>query len=114
MLGQPGHADDAVTLPLGYGRSGLHETTAQGVGFNAYPLRSADAPWFDGGADADQDRAQTYKLASTQEHWTHRGPPHRAGHTLDEWKHQVRALTSASALARTQGERGHAGHRGAT
>ncbi len=40
----PGQAADCITLPLGYGR---HRAGPVGsdVGFNAYLLRSADAPW---------------------------------------------------------------------
>ena len=51
----PGHADDAVTLPLGYGRDRRREV-AGGVGFNAGALRASDAPWFDRGVDAGEDR----------------------------------------------------------
>ena len=38
----PGHADDSISLALGYGRSGV-SALFEGVGFNAYPLRSSDA-----------------------------------------------------------------------
>jgi molybdopterin-containing oxidoreductase family iron-sulfur binding subunit len=46
VLVQTGHAEEAVTLPLGYGRRGA-ECLAEGVGVNAYPLRTAQAPTFD-------------------------------------------------------------------
>ena len=39
----PGHADDAVTLPLGYGRQGT-EAIARGVGVDAYSVRTSEAP----------------------------------------------------------------------
>jgi MoCo/4Fe-4S cofactor protein with predicted Tat translocation signal len=43
---QPGHPDNSITVFLGYGRwHAGHVGT--GVGFNAYKLRSAGAPWFD-------------------------------------------------------------------
>ena len=45
----PGHADDCITLPLGYGREGT-EKVGRGVGFNAGALRASEAPWFDRGA----------------------------------------------------------------
>src|SRR5947208_483287 len=41
----PGQAGECITLPLGFGRpaGGL----SVGVGFDAYPLRLADAPWLE-------------------------------------------------------------------
>jgi molybdopterin-containing oxidoreductase family iron-sulfur binding subunit len=45
VLVVPGHADDAVSLWLGYGRQGA-ESLAAGVGVNAYALRTATAPAF--------------------------------------------------------------------
>jgi molybdopterin-containing oxidoreductase family iron-sulfur binding subunit len=46
----PGHADDSVTLPLGYGRTNSGRVGTD-VGFNAYAIRTSDALWFDGGAE---------------------------------------------------------------
>ncbi len=65
---QPGHADDALTLPLGYGRGGA-ELIAKGVGFNAGAIRSGDAFWFDGGA-AVVKIGTGYKFGITQDHWS--------------------------------------------
>jgi Fe-S-cluster-containing dehydrogenase component len=45
VLIEPHHADDSVTVWLGYGRQG-RERLARGVGTNAYELRTKDAPWF--------------------------------------------------------------------
>ncbi len=64
----PGHADDTVTVALGYGRNGLHEQVAKGVGFNANTLRTAAAPWFDGGATLTKARG-SHKFSITQTHW---------------------------------------------
>jgi len=44
----PGHPDDAVTVFLGYGRSKSGRVGTD-VGFNAYALRSSDAPYFTSG-----------------------------------------------------------------
>jgi molybdopterin-containing oxidoreductase family iron-sulfur binding subunit len=41
----PGHADESVSVWLGYGRSGS-ERLARGVGFDAYRLRTTDAMQF--------------------------------------------------------------------
>ncbi|WP_164009247.1 TAT-variant-translocated molybdopterin oxidoreductase [Pyxidicoccus trucidator] len=70
----PGLADDTVTVALGYGRNGLHESVAKGVGFNANTLRTASAPWFDGGADLTLVRG-SYKFSLTQTHWRMEGRP---------------------------------------
>jgi MoCo/4Fe-4S cofactor protein with predicted Tat translocation signal len=68
VLRVPGHADDVVTLPLGYGRTG-GEKVAAGVGFNAGELRVSDAPWFDRGVTlAKTDRSVRFSI--TQDHWT--------------------------------------------
>jgi molybdopterin-containing oxidoreductase family iron-sulfur binding subunit len=63
----PGHADDTITLHLGYGRTRAGRVGSD-TGFNAYELRSSAAPWF----DQVQARAttETYQLVSTQDHWT--------------------------------------------
>lgn len=50
VLLAPGHADGAVTVHLGFGRSSEAGRVGSGVGFNAYPLRTADAPYYAGGA----------------------------------------------------------------
>jgi MoCo/4Fe-4S cofactor protein with predicted Tat translocation signal len=65
---EPGHADQAITLPLGYGRAG-GEKIAKGVGFNAGSIRNSDAAWFDGGATLTKIGGG-YKFAVTQDHWT--------------------------------------------
>ena len=41
----PGHADDSVTVHLGYGRQRAGKI-GTGPGFDAYTLRTAAAPWF--------------------------------------------------------------------
>ena len=43
VLAVPGHADNAVTVYLGFGRTDAG-TVGSGVGFNAYLLRTSDAP----------------------------------------------------------------------
>ena len=41
---QPGHPNDSITVFLGYGRTKGGQV-ADGVGFDAYQLRTSDAPW---------------------------------------------------------------------
>ncbi len=67
----PGHADDAVTLPLGYGQA-VGGAVGKGVGFDAYALRTADAPWFAGGLEVKRT-GKTHALATTQEHFSMEG-----------------------------------------
>ncbi|MFN3372620.1 MAG: TAT-variant-translocated molybdopterin oxidoreductase, partial [Chloroflexus sp.] len=67
----PGHADDTITVTLGYGRT-HGGRVAEGAGFNVYRLRQSDSPWFmtNVSVSATQDR---YQLVSTQDHWTLEG-----------------------------------------
>ncbi len=67
----PGHADDTVTLPLGYGRQAAGRV-GSGVGFNAYALRTSDAPWFAAGLEV-APTGERIKLATTQMHYNMEG-----------------------------------------
>ncbi len=64
----PGHADNAATLHLGYGRT-WDDKVSRGFGFNAYALRTADAQWFGAGATL-RVTGESYALASVQTHNT--------------------------------------------
>jgi MoCo/4Fe-4S cofactor protein with predicted Tat translocation signal len=64
---QPGHADDAITIALGYGRKGA-ESIAH-VGFNAGTLRTSDAPWFVRGVNLSKT-SRGYRFGITQDHWS--------------------------------------------
>ena len=61
----PGHADDSLTLHLGYGRrrSGHLGT---GIGSNAYTFRSTDRPWIS--SVELQKTGARYPLVTTQHH----------------------------------------------
>jgi MoCo/4Fe-4S cofactor protein with predicted Tat translocation signal len=61
-----GHPDDAVTVHLGYGRT-RGGTLADGAGFNAYAIRTADRPWFDSGVELVKT-GDKFSLACTQYH----------------------------------------------
>jgi molybdopterin-containing oxidoreductase family iron-sulfur binding subunit len=61
---QAGHPDNSITVTLGYGRKRAGRVgTAQG--FDAYALRTSDAPWIATGVKI-RKTGDTYKLASTQ------------------------------------------------
>ncbi|GAB4434536.1 MAG: TAT-variant-translocated molybdopterin oxidoreductase [Chloroflexi bacterium OHK40] len=68
----PSHAEDTVTVTLGYGRGELTGRIGAGTGFNAYSLRTSDAPWFGGGLET-RVPGGVYQLVSTQDHWTLEG-----------------------------------------
>jgi MoCo/4Fe-4S cofactor protein with predicted Tat translocation signal len=65
-----GHPNQSVTVFLGYGRrlSGRVGTASEEAqGFNAYLLRTSDAPWFGAGLEITKT-GDRYLLATTQEH----------------------------------------------
>lgn len=66
----PGHADDSVTIHLGWGRQ-LPDSckVARNAGFNAYPLRTAAGQWLVAGAQVSRGQGR-HDLVCTQEHGT--------------------------------------------
>jgi MoCo/4Fe-4S cofactor protein with predicted Tat translocation signal len=76
VLVMPGHADNAATLHLGYGRSGEGEQLAKGVGVDIYPVRTATSMYV-GGLEVNLAGGR-YRLALTQTHWTINAPGDRA------------------------------------
>jgi len=60
----PGHADESMTVHLGYGRTRAGRI-ADGVGFNAYPMRATNALWHATGASIER-KSHGYKFANTQ------------------------------------------------
>jgi MoCo/4Fe-4S cofactor protein with predicted Tat translocation signal len=67
----PGQADDVVTVSLGYGRWRAGRV-GTGIGFNAYALRTADAPWLITDV-AIQKTGARQALANTQHHHSMEG-----------------------------------------
>ncbi len=74
----PGHADNSVTIPLGYGRKQTGPA-GEDAGFNGYLLRTAANPHFivaDGKTVKSVSVTKsggTYPLSITQEHWSIEG-----------------------------------------
>jgi molybdopterin-containing oxidoreductase family iron-sulfur binding subunit len=78
VLVSPGHADGTLLLTLGHGRTAAGRV-GQGVGYNAYLLRSTTAPWCAGGATV-RKTGQRHLLAQTQRHHSMEGrAPIRSG-----------------------------------
>jgi Fe-S-cluster-containing dehydrogenase component len=69
----PGHADEAISLAVGYGRAG-GEVNARGVGANANVLRTAAHWWTRPGVEVTRT-GERQSLALTQEHWRMEGRP---------------------------------------
>jgi molybdopterin-containing oxidoreductase family iron-sulfur binding subunit len=65
---QAGHADNSITVFLGYGRRRAGRA-GTGAGFDMYPLRSSAAPWFASGVTITK-AGGSYKLATTQGYQT--------------------------------------------
>jgi molybdopterin-containing oxidoreductase family iron-sulfur binding subunit len=85
VLVAPGHAEDAISVHLGFGREGA-EGLARGVGANAYVLRSTDTPVFANDIEVRKVRGEKQPLAQTQTHFSVEGRPIALSATLAEWR----------------------------
>jgi molybdopterin-containing oxidoreductase family iron-sulfur binding subunit len=100
----PGHADDSVSIPLGYGRSLQHAKVAKGAGFDAFPLRRSDSQWLVVGARVGKGGGTPYKLVCTQEHGTMAGRALVRESTAEqyrsdpEWAPKMSSLDKAARL----------------
>jgi Fe-S-cluster-containing dehydrogenase component len=66
----PGQPDQSVTVFFGYGRrmaGRVGNSSEESVAFNAFRLRTSDAPWFGGGLEIVKT-GDRYLLATTQDH----------------------------------------------
>ena len=79
----PGHHEGSVMLSLGYGRTNAGRV-GSGQGFNAYALRTSDAPWGGPGLSVVATPA-TYPLANTQHHQVMEGRDIVRAATLDDF-----------------------------
>src|SRR5262249_50483374 len=61
----PGHAEQAVTATLGYGRRMARGSDAP-LGYDAYPLREGGAPFLQGGQGRDTGQSQKLALAQVE------------------------------------------------
>ncbi len=88
----PGHADDAVTVALGYGRAGRgrgdgDEQVAAGVGADGYALRTMAHPFTRRDVSL-RPLGRRAALAITQGHWRMDGRPLALAATLTEFRRQ--------------------------
>jgi Fe-S-cluster-containing dehydrogenase component len=67
----PGHADNSITLYLGYGRERAGQV-GNGTGFNSYAIRTTENLWIDAGVEL-KNTNEPYILACTQSHFNMEG-----------------------------------------
>jgi molybdopterin-containing oxidoreductase family iron-sulfur binding subunit len=84
VLAVPGHAADTATVHFGYGRRRAGRV-GTGAGFDAYPLRTSDAPWMTRGEIVKTD--QRYPLATTQNHFLMENRNVIRVATVEEYQH---------------------------
>jgi len=82
----PGHADEAVTVHLGYGRWRAGRV-GTGIGFNAYTLRTSDTLWIGHGLQI-RPTGERYPLAATQHHYSMEGRHLVRAGTLQQYLEQ--------------------------
>jgi MoCo/4Fe-4S cofactor protein with predicted Tat translocation signal len=100
----PGHADESITLHLGWGRD-LPDScrVAHKAGFNAYPLRTSTNQWILSGVQVGRGTGQ-HKLVCTQEHGTMAGRAIIRETTVKQnqadsrWAQKMSPLDQAAAL----------------
>ena len=68
VVAVPGHPDNSITVHLGYGRERAGRV-GSGMGFNAYRLRTADAPLFATGATVKKT-GDVWGIAVTKSHYS--------------------------------------------
>jgi len=86
----PGHVGDSVTVFLGSGRR-MAGRVGNAIGtaqqFNAYLLRTSDAPWFGRGLEIAKT-GERYLLATTQEHHAMEGRDPVRVASLEQYKNE--------------------------
>jgi molybdopterin-containing oxidoreductase family iron-sulfur binding subunit len=95
-----GHADDAVTVALGFGRTKAGRV-GNGVGFDAYKLRELATPWFDSGLKLTKT-GRKHQMATTQTHFYMEGRDIVRTGTLEDYREDPH--TAASGPHHAHGE----------
>ncbi|MCH8285625.1 TAT-variant-translocated molybdopterin oxidoreductase [candidate division KSB1 bacterium] len=83
---QPGHADNTISVTLGYGRESIGRV-ADGVGFNTYLLRSSSGLNFGDGASLRKTNG-SYRISATQDHHSMEGRPIVREATVEEYREE--------------------------
>ena len=80
----PGHADNSVTVELGYGRTSSGRVGDK-VGFDLYPIRPSDTPDIAQGVSITKLNRE-YFISCAQDHWSMEGRPLVREATLEEYR----------------------------
>jgi molybdopterin-containing oxidoreductase family iron-sulfur binding subunit len=81
---QPGHADDSITITVGYGREGIGRV-ANETGHDTYPLRTTSNMHFASGISIEKT-GEMYEVACTQDHNTMEGRSLLRYATMQEYR----------------------------
>lgn len=82
---QPGHADDSITVTVGYGRKHVGQV-AHKAGVDTYPLRTSKTLLY--AADVQvKNTGKRYPVASTQDHHNMEGRELMKYATIEEYRH---------------------------
>ncbi len=81
---QPGHADDSITVTVGYGRKGIG-IVADEVGVNTYPLRTSASLLYATDVTIG-NTSRLYEIACTQDHSSMEGRSLLRHATLQEYR----------------------------
>lgn len=92
---QPGHADDSITVTVGYGRD-LIGRVANKAGFDTYPLRTTENMLFANNISLEMT-GDLYEVACTQDHHSMEGRSLLRHATLQEYRENPDFSTYASA-----------------
>ncbi|MBV9008012.1 MAG: 4Fe-4S dicluster domain-containing protein [Verrucomicrobia bacterium] len=98
----PGQADDCVTVQLGYGRTHAG-SVGNGVGFNAYTLRTSDALWGGPGLQIEKT-GDSHDFVTTQHHWKMEGRDQVRVGTLAEFQKDAHAIAKGDEPAPREDE----------
>ena len=80
----PGQAEDTITVHLGYGRTKAGRV-GTGAGFDAYTIRTSDAPWAVSGLEVAKT-SERFRIATVQHHQNMEGRELVRVGTVDEYK----------------------------
>ena len=91
---QPGHADDSISLFLGYGRA-ICGRVGQGVGHRVEALRTTANFFVASGVELSKT-GETYEIVTTQEHHRMEGRPIVREATVEEYKKEPALIKEMS------------------
>lgn len=81
---QPGHADDSITITVGYGRHEMGDV-AHDAGVDTYPLRTSETLLYATDVEV-KNTGKPYPVASTQDHHSMEGRELMKNATLQEYR----------------------------